>query len=506
MTKEAHQPDIKFGTDGWRGVIARDFTFGNVRRAAQALADFVKSSPLIPGPGGKNIPLKPDTKIVVGYDNRFQSDQFAEAAARTLLASGLKATLSAEPLPTPAVSWLTAKSDAKLGVVITASHNPPSWNGFKIKWGGRAAPEAVTQGVEALIAKTAPSGDGEVPRKSFRDGYLGYLKSLYDTAAIARKLSRPVVVDSMHGSGCGLLGEVLRYKQLVAIRDRRDPLFGGVHPEPIERYLDALMKAVAKNKAAIGIALDGDADRVGIVDDKGRYLTPCQVFPLIMEYLLAKDPKKYKGKVVQSVSLGYLPRRIAKAHGLAFEEVPVGFKFIAEKMLAEDVAFGGEESGGYSWKGLLPERDGLVSGLLFLEMLAGTRKTPSQLLAGLEKKYGRSCYARRDIRVSRPADRKGFMEKLVRHLPQTPAGSKIVEKLTIDGAKIFLENDEWLLMRPSGTEPLIRAYAETKDAKKTEAVLDIAEKTIREVLAAEPPPKAAKPKIKPKMKVLTRKR
>ena len=498
MTKEAAQPDIKFGTDGWRGIIARDFTFANVRRAAQAVADYVKSAPQVPGPGGKNVAIKPDTKVVVGYDNRFQSDQFALAAARQLQAAGLKATLLEEPLPTPAVSWLTAKSEYKLGVVITASHNPPSWNGFKIKFGGRAAPEVVTLGVEGLLGKTAPAADGDVARKSFKDGYVGFLKSLYDTSAISKKLTKPVVVDYMYGSGCGLLSEVLKYKKIVPIRDRRDPLFGGVHPEPIEKYLDALKKAVLANKAAIGVALDGDADRFGLVDDKGNYITPCQVFPLIMEYLI--ETKKLKGKVVQSVSLGYLPKRIARAHNMPFEEVPVGFKYIAEKMLTEDVAFGGEESGGYSWKGMLPERDGLASALLFLEMIGRTKKTPSQLIAAMEKKYGKSFYTRRDIKLSRPADRKGFMDRVVKHLPATLGGSKIVEKLTIDGVKIFLENDEWLLMRPSGTEPLIRAYVETGDPKKTNAILDIAEKTIQEVLAAEPVKAVkAKGKAKPKM-------
>lgn len=479
--KETTTSDIQFGTDGWRGRIARDFTFANVRRAAQALAEFVRSGPQLPGPGGRPVPLRPNTRIVVGYDNRFQSDAFAEAAARVLQAAGLKVSLAAEPLPTPAVSFLTAKTDAKLGVVITASHNPPSWNGFKIKWGGRAAPEVVTHGVEALVAKAEPgAGEGEVPRKSYRADYLAFLKTLYNTAGIAKKLTKPVVVDSMHGSGGGLLAQVLPTSRLVAIRDRRDPLFGGAHPEPIEKFLGPLFDAVKAHQAVLGIALDGDADRVGVVDDQGRYLTPCQVFPLMMEYLL--EARKLKGKVVQSVSLGYLPKRIAQAHGLPFEEVPVGFKYIAEKMLAEDVAFGGEESGGYSWKGLLPERDGLVSGLLWLEMLAQTRKAPSVLLAGLEKKYGRSCYLRRDLRIAKPADRKNFLDRLVKSLPQKIAGSKIVEKLTIDGAKVFLEGDEWLLMRPSGTEPLIRTYAETDSPKKTAALLDVAEQAVRKLL------------------------
>jgi phosphomannomutase len=495
--------DIKFGTDGWRGMIARDFTFSNVRRVAHAIADFLKSSPQIPGPGGKPLPLTPRTKVVIGYDHRFQSEHFAEVAARVLQASGIQVILSAEPLPAPAVSYLTAKTDLKLGVVVTASHNPPSYNGMKMKITGRAVPEAVTSGVEAALGKMpsasqkrsvgedavsearrsggGPAGDGEVARKSFRRSYLGFLRSLYNTGAIARKLTKPVVIDYMYGAACGLMEEVLPYRRLVSIHNHRDPLFGGIQPEPIEPYVGALRKAVAENKAVVGIALDGDADRVGIVDEKGRYLTPCQVFPLIMEYLLEK--RKLKGKVVQSLSLGYLSKRVAAAHGLPFEEVPVGFKFIAEKMLAEDVAFGGEESGGYSWKGLLPERDGMVSALLFLEMLAQTKKTPGQLYEALSKKYGRSFFVRRDIRLAKPVDKKHFLDRLVKGLPAKPAGLKIVGKSLIDGAKIFFDNDEWLLMRPSGTEPLIRTYAETDGLKKTEALLDAAEKTIRQVLS-----------------------
>lgn len=482
--------EIKFGTDGWRGVIARDFTFDNVRKVAQAIADFVKSNPKIEVPGGKPVAFSLKSPIVVGYDHRFQSEHFAEAAARVLAAAGLKTTLFTEALPTPAVSYITAKTDHRLGVVVTASHNPPSWNGIKIKMEGRAVPEAVTSGVESFLGKPPEpaalpaagprKGPLEPAKRSFRAMYLSYLKSKYDTAAIARKLTKPVVVDYMHGAACGLMQDVLPSKRLITIRDRRDPLFGGVHPEPIEKYLGALTKAVLVHKAAIGIALDGDADRIGLVDEKGRYLTPCQVFPLIMEYVL--ETRKPKGKVVQSVSMGYLSKRVAAAHGLPFEEVPVGFKFIAERMLQEEVSFGGEESGGYSWKGLLPERDGMITALLFLEMLAKTRKTPGQLYAAIEKKYGKSYFVRRDIRIAKPMDKKSFLDKLIRALPQKPAGSKIVEKRLIDGAKVILERDHWLLMRPSGTEPLIRAYAETDSPKRTEALLDLAEKAIRTLI------------------------
>src|SRR6185312_11281750 len=272
--REKIMDPIKFGTDGWRGVIARDFTFENVRRVAQAIADYVKEDQA--KNARKKTPLS--GPIVIGFDKRFQSDMFAREIAKVLEANHLNPTLMAESLPTPAVSFMTSKLGGA-GVMVTASHNPPSYNGVKIKIDGRAALENVTQGVESWIDRTAPTRAAEIKTKSFRDQYLGYLKSRVDMGKIKSKLKKPIVVDYMHGAASGLMADLLPSKHLVEIRSAHDPLFGGVHPEPIEQYLGALSEAVKKNKAMIGLALDGDADRFGLVDENGRYLTPCQVFP-----------------------------------------------------------------------------------------------------------------------------------------------------------------------------------------------------------------------------------
>lgn len=465
---------IKFGTDGWRGVIARDFTFQNCRRVAQAIADYLKDEREKAG-RKKTVLSGP---MVIGYDRRFQSDAFAREIAKVLEGNQLQPALMAEPLPTPAVSYMSRVLGG-VGVMVTASHNPPSYNGVKIKVDGRAALEPVTQGVEAWVGKTAPTRATEIKVKSYKDQYLGYLKSRADIAKIKSKLKKPIVLDAMHGAGAGLMGEILKAKNLVEIRGKHDPLFGGVHPEPIEQYLGALSEAVKANKACVGLALDGDADRFGLVDENGRYLTPCQVFPMIVLYLLEK--KKFTGKIVQSVSLGYLAERIAKEKNIPFEQMPVGFKFVAEALASGQAAIAGEESGGYAWahKSGIAERDGLLTALLFLEMMAVTGKTPSQLWKEVETRYGASHYKRIDYRIHRPvADKAVWTQKLVKKLPKKLLNTPIKELIQLDGLKIVLEDGHWLLMRPSGTEPLMRVYAESDKPERTLALLELAKKWV----------------------------
>ena len=469
---------IKFGTDGWRGVIARDFTFENVRRMAQAIADYVKEEQI--KAARKKTPLS--GPMVVGYDKRFQSDVVAREIAKVLEANHLNPTLMAESLPTPAVSYLSRKLGG-VGVMVTASHNPPSYNGVKIKIDGRAALENVTQGIEGWVDRTAPTRATEIKVKSYRDVYLQYLKGRVDMGKVKSKLKRPVVVDYMHGAASGLMAELLPSKHLVEIRANHDPLFGGVHPEPIEQYLGALSEAVKKNKALIGLALDGDADRFGLVDENGRYLTPCQVFPMICLYLI--EHKKFSGKIVQSVSLGYLAERIAAEKGIAFEQLPVGFKHVAEKLAAGEAVIAGEESGGYAWKGVIAERDGLLTAMLFLEMCTTLGKTPSQLWKEVETRYGASFYKRTDYRIHRPVtDKALFATKLVKKLPKKILNTPIKDLIQIDGLKIVLEGGHWLLMRPSGTEPLMRVYAESDNAERTQGLLDVAKKWVAPSIVA----------------------
>lgn len=463
---------IKFGTDGWRGIIARDFTFQNVRRAAQAIAEYIKDENA--KAGRKKSPLS--GPMVVGYDRRFQSDAFAREIAKVLEANQLNPTLMAESLPTPAVSYMTKKLGG-VGIMVTASHNPPAYNGVKIKIDGRAALEDVTKGVEGWVDRVAPTRAPEIKVKSFRDAYLSYLKSRVDCGKIKSKLKKPIVVDYMHGAASGLMAELVPSKYLVEIRGKHDPLFGGVHPEPIEQYLGALQEAVKKNKAMIGLALDGDADRFGLVDENGHYLTPCQVFPMIVHYML--EHKKLSGKITQSVSMGYLAMRIAKAKGLEFEELPVGFKFVAEKLAAGEAVFAGEESGGYAWKGGIAERDGLLTALTLLEMCTSLNKTPGQLWKEVEQKYGASFYKRVDYRLHRAIpDKAVWAQKLIKKLPKKILNTPIKTLVTTDGLKIILEDDHWLLMRPSGTEPLMRVYAESDKAERTTGLLEAAKKWV----------------------------
>ncbi len=465
--------DIKFGTDGWRGIMARDFTFENVRRVAQAVADYVKEESEKDPKGKKGILQNP---IFIGYDRRFQSDAFAREIAKVLQGNSLEPVLLAETLPTPAISFLTRKFKG-LGLMVTASHNPASHNGIKIKAAGRAVLENVTTQVEACIDRSIPARSNDFKEKSFRDVYLQYLRSCINTAAIKSRLKKTVVVDYLYGAASGLLEQLVPSKHILTIHSRRDPLFGGINPEPIEQNLSELMDRVKKEKALLGVALDGDADRIGIIDDQGRYLTPCQVFPILIDYLI--EQKKVKGKIVQSVSMGYLSGRIAKAYGLEFEELPVGFKHVAEQLANLAAVIGGEESGGYAWKGCLPERDGLLTSLLFLEMCLSQNKTPSQLWKKIEDKYGKSVFRRVDFRMHRAvADKTVFTTKLIKKLPKKILGSEIKQLIQIDGLKIILAEDHWLLMRPSGTEPLMRVYAESDSEKRTQELLDLAKKWV----------------------------
>ncbi|MCX5797138.1 MAG: phosphoglucomutase/phosphomannomutase family protein [Elusimicrobia bacterium] len=469
---------IRFGTDGWRGVMARDFTFENVRRVAQAIADHLHDE-ILKSANRKKTPWA--APVVVGYDRRFQSEAFAREIVKVLEGNKLGAVFLAESLPTPAVSLLTQRSKG-LGVVVTASHNPAAYNGIKIKFAGQTAPESLTGAIEACLDRTQPTRATEIKAKSGREAYLQYLRAKANLPIIRARLKKPFVIDYLYGSAAGLLEEVLPSPRLIAMHCEHDPLFGGLPPEPVADNLKELCARVKAEKAVIGIALDGDADRVGVVDENGTYLTPCQVFPMIVDHLLSR--KKLKGKIVQTVSLGCIAARIAKAHGLPFEELPVGFKHVAERLASGGAVIGGEESGGYGWQGGLAERDGLRSALLLLEMLAMSGRTTSQLWKEIESKYGASHFKRLDLRLHKPVlDKAAFAAKLIKKLPKKILGAEIQSLSQIDGLKIILAGDQWLLMRPSGTEPLMRVYAETDSAKRTAELLELAKKWIGPTLA-----------------------
>ncbi len=459
--------EIKFGTDGWRGIIAWDFTFENVHRLAQALADYINEN--APSDDKGKTP-----KIFVGYDRRFMSDIFARDIAHIFRSNKIDVILSDRPISTPVAACLSI-SKCWMCIVVTASHNPAQFNGIKVKIAGGSAPARVTKDIEALIDQNSILMlYGHKPeQKDLTDVYFKYVKA----HLLSKKFSSfkgKVVIDYMHGAAAGYLEKFLPAKQVIALRDEHDPTFGGVQPEPVEKNLTELKKAVVANKAALGIAFDGDGDRVALVDEKGNYLTPCQIAAVVCDFLLKY--KKLKGNIVQTVSMGYLLKRIARKYGMRFEEVPVGFKSVAERMNLDNVAFGVEESGGFAWKGNLPDRDGLSLALAFIAIMAQTGKKPSQLYADLAAEYGASVYLRRDLPLSKPVDKALITDKMRRKLPKKINGHKVEEISTLDGLKVFLDNDEWLLVRPSGTEPLIRVYAETATKKETLALLELGEK------------------------------
>jgi phosphomannomutase len=461
---------IKFGTDGWRGVMAEDFTFPNVRRVTAGTIAYLK----------KNRPDKPGP-LLIGYDRRFGSREFAQCVASHLQRAGFSVKLSNTPMTTPSLSVSLVAQKSSWGFMITASHNPAIYNGFKIKEGsGRSAPPDVTAQIEQAIPAQDTDGatlpmENDLPSFDFHKEYETYLRKRLDMKALLSFKAR-VALDHLHGVAAGIPESFLSKSKLsfISLHAAADPLFGGLHPEPIDANLAELQQAVRKNKALVGFAFDGDADRLGAVDDLGRYMTPHQVFPLLTLYCI--EQKGWRGKVVQSVSLGALGERIAKAHNLDFEEVPVGFKHVAQRMISEDIVAGGEESGGYAFKGGLPERDGILSALFFLEMLAVTGKKPSQLLNSMEKRFGAARFHRKDITLRQPIwDKTQFSNEIKTRLPDKIAGSAVAEVRTGDGVKIVLQDGAWVLMRPSGTEPLLRTYAETDKWERTHKLLALAE-------------------------------
>jgi len=454
--------DIKFGTDGWRGVIAWDFTFENARRMAQALANYIN----------ENAPsdLEGKQTAVVGYDRRFLSDRFAADIAAILRSNKIDVVLLDKPVSTPVISCLSMLN-FWMGIMVTASHNPPQWNGIKVKITGGSADSRVTKEIESFI-DTNPVlylHGQKAPVKNMTDAYFKYLKSKVNIKK-AESVKGPVVVDYMYGSSAGFFKEVMPKNKVIEIRAEYDPSFKGIQPEPVEANLKELTATVVKNKAALGVAFDGDGDRVSLIDEKGNYLTPEILAAVLLDYLIKN--KKLKGRVVQTLSMGYMLKRIARKENMPFEEVNVGFKNVAEKMALEDVAFGVEESGGYAWKGNMPDRDGLLAALYFLEIMAVTGKKASEIVDAVQKTYGASAYLRFDYPLNKPIDKNGLTEKLKKKLPKKILNFKIEDIYTQDGLKIIFEGDNWLFIRPSGTEPLLRVYGETADKKTTKALLD----------------------------------
>ncbi len=462
--------NIKFGTDGWRGIIAWDFTFDNVKRMAQALATFINI----------NMPSNLEDKtggVVVGFDRRFMADKVAADVASILKLNKLDVTLLKNPVSTPMISCLSF-TKFWFAIMITASHNEPQYLGIKIKMNGGSVPLRFTKEIEELIDQRPAvyiPGHNVEPKEGLEKVYFKYISSKANLKK-ALTLKGKVAVDYMYGSACGYLENLIPAKQVIALHTKVDPTFGGTKPEPRESALGELKKTVVDKKCLFGIAFDGDGDRSALIDEKGKYITPMQISAVLLHYLVKY--KKLKGKVLQCLSMGYLTKRIARENGLDFEELPVGFKHIAERTYLEDILFGAEESGGYCWKGTMPERDGLLLAIFLMEIMATRKMKLSELVKETETLYGKSCYERQDVTVKKIFDGATFADKLRRKFPKKILGKEVSEVLDIDGIKLVFPDDSWLLARPSGTEPIIRLYAEAPDKKQTDALLALAVKTV----------------------------
>jgi phosphomannomutase len=460
---------IRFGTDGWRGVIAEDYTFDNVRRCAQGFASFLLKK-------GKK-----DAWVVVGYDKRFASEHFAAAAAEVLVANGLRVYLTDGATPTPVIAYSVVDKGAAGAVNITASHNPPTDNGFKVRdeHGGAIDPNGLKE-IEALIP---PSIEG-VRRVSLDEAisngtcvkfdpapnYIKHLADLIDVQPI-KDAGLRVVVDAMWGNGAGWFTRLLSggRTSVTEIHNIRNPIFPEMlRPEPIPPNINVGLRTTVEQNADVLIVTDGDADRIGVGDENGNFVNQLQVYALLAFYLL--EVRGERGPIVKTLSTTSMLEKLGKIYGVPVYETGVGFKYVAPKMLETNAMIGGEESGGYAFRGNVPERDGILAGLYMLDMIVRLKRKPSQLLDLLFSKVGQHYYNRVDMAFH--GDRAVYEKKILDAKPSLVGGLKVTNLNTLDGFKFLLEDGGWLLIRFSGTEPIVRVYCETTHQDKVQAILD----------------------------------
>lgn len=463
---------IKFGTDGWRAVIAEEFTFDNVRICAQSVANYLKSAP-----GGLA------QSLVIGYDTRFASEDFAAATAEVVAANGIKVYLSPKAIPTPEVSFGVTARKTGAAVVITASHNPARYNGFKIKSSdGASAPTEMIAAVEKNIQQIFDSGkfermsltdainQGRVELFDFDPLYLQQMAKFVDLD-LMKKSGLKIVADSMFGAGSGYFKDLLDggAAKIIEINNERNPYFPGINPEPITVNLKALSASVKSEQANVGLATDGDSDRIGIIDENGKFVTQLEVYALLALYLL--ETRGQRGAIVKTVTATSMLYRLGELFNVPVIETQVGFKYVAPIMLEKDALIGGEESGGYGFRGHVPERDAILAGLYFLDFMVRTGKTPSQLREYLFSKVGPHYYNRRDFHFPE-AQRQTIINRIQKHQPNMITGSKVARFDTTDGFRFTLQDNSWLLIRFSGTEPLLRIYSESSSPDRVEKILD----------------------------------
>jgi phosphomannomutase len=477
---------IHFGTDGWRAVISDTFTFSNLRLVSQAIADAINTENWN---NGTPLPQAPDPrKMIVGFDTRFLSDRYAQEAARVLAGNGITVYLAQGNAPTPVISYAVSQMNAIGGIMITASHNAPRYNGIKLKaaYGGSALPDQCRM-VEVFLNDNEERGRGPnlmdydlarssglIQRFNPLIAYAEKIRQLIDFDIIADNPQR-LVVDSMYGSGQGVIRSLLQGTgcEVQEIRGETNPGFGGIHPEPIAKYLGALSGAISTGLGNFGLATDGDADRIGAMDERGNFVDPHKIMSLALQYLVVK--RGWKGSVVRTVSTTRMIDRLAQKFGLAVHETPVGFNHIADHMLHEDVLIGGEESGGISFKGHIPEGDGVLMGLLLLEIVSQSKTTLHDLVENLLKEVGPAFYERRDLRLIHPVSKSTIIHKLETEMPSQIGGESVVNISNLDGVKYIFADDSWLLIRPSGTEPVLRIYAEGRTQEMVTALLEFGE-------------------------------
>ena len=462
------RPNIQFGTDGWRAIIADDFTFANVRACAGAVARNLVAAG------------RADQGLVVGFDTRFGSARFAQAVADVVNGFGISTYTFDVAAPTPACSFAVVDHSAANGVMITASHNPPEWNGFKVKSsaGGSATPDEVAQIelhlADVLDGKADGSGSNDVQASNtVFDVMSPYIEQLHRVIDVAPIKSQPlkVVVDAMHGSGAGVIPEMLSGGaiEVTEIRSDHNPNFPGMNqPEPIKQNLIPLSEAVRELGADVGIALDGDADRVGIVDENARYFSTLEVFSLLTDHFMGRRDER--GGIACTITMSSMVDKLSAHYGAPVYRTPVGFKFVGPTMIDNDCSMGGEESGGYAFKGHVPERDGSLSGLLFLEAMVMSGKKPSELLTDLHTLVGPHTFRRDDVSYA-AADRSKLANLVSTVFPESLGGLALESNDRRDGVRFNLAGGSWAVVRMSGTEPLVRMYAETPDDTSLQAVL-----------------------------------
>jgi len=463
--------DIKFGTDGWRGIIADDFTYENVRRVAAAISAYVLKHE------------EPSRGLIIGYDTRFASQLVARVAAEVIAAAGIPVRLANDYTPTPAVSHAVKQYGAAGGVVITSSHNPWNWNGVKFKgrFGGSATPQIIQGIEEQLKLGTTPNGHkSPIEEVDLKQKYIESICQFANLDLI-KKARLKFAVDSMYGSGRGVLTKIFSDHGIehIAIRQELNPLFPGINPEPIEPHVAMLQEAVVKEHCYAGLVTDGDADRIGAVAEDGSFVDSHKIFSVLLQWLLTR--KQWPGEVVRAFNTTRMIDRIARKHGRKLNECAIGFKYIADLMMDREILIGGEESGGIGYSRFLPERDGSLNALLLANVMAEEGKPLGQLVGDLQREYGPHYYGRLDLHI--PDDikqqaiqraRSGQTQQLNRY--------SILKKETLDGVKFFLDAptngngaEAWVLLRASGTEPLLRIYAEAASPELVKEILASAE-------------------------------